>query len=119
MQGEEQDIKHKITAAMIVLTLVAGGLISMFGNVNVLADGSGTYPAPGTGHWIIANETYVGNETIIMNGNITIQNGGSLTLRNVTLIMNCTFDGEFQIEVLSGGSLYIYDNDNWKGPTHR
>ncbi|MDI6708246.1 MAG: right-handed parallel beta-helix repeat-containing protein [Candidatus Thermoplasmatota archaeon] len=57
------------------------------------------------------------NLTKIMDGNLTITSTGKLTLRNVTLIMNCTYNGEYRIEVLSGGELYIYDNDNNKTTT--
>lgn len=72
----------------------------------------GDYPPPANGDWNIWNDTYAGNETILLNGNLTIHPGGSLTFRNVTLIMNSTINGEFHIEVKSFASLYILDLDN-------
>lgn len=67
---------------------------------------NGTSP-PSSGDWIISDNTYVYNETIVLNGSIIIENGGKLTLENVTLKFNCTFDGQFNITVKSGGSLNI------------
>lgn len=45
---------------------------------------------------------------IILNGNFTIN--GSVTLNNVKLKMNCTYNGQCNIEVF--GTMLIYDNDN-------
>ena len=42
---------------------------------------------PEMGDWIINNIAAVSNKTIILNGNLIIQDGGDLTLNNVTLIM--------------------------------
>ena len=63
-------------------------------------------------HWTINGTEVRINETIILNGNLTIQNDGNLTLRNVTLIMNNTWDGEFGIYVENGGKFYILDYDD-------
>ncbi|MDI6855221.1 MAG: right-handed parallel beta-helix repeat-containing protein [Candidatus Thermoplasmatota archaeon] len=52
------------------------------------------------------------NLTKIMDGNLTITSTGKLTLRNVTLIMNCTINGQYYIEVQSGGEMYILNNSN-------
>ena len=49
-------------------------------------------------HWIVNKTEIRINETIILDGNLTIENGGNLTFRNVTLIMNCFEDGEFGIK---------------------
>jgi len=59
---------------------------------------------------VIGVESY-SNMEIILNGNLTIAGGGSLTLTNVTLMVNCTYDGEHRIEVQSGGAMYISDTD--------
>jgi len=67
---------------------------------------------PVVGDWIISAEIYGANETAILNGNITIESGGKLTLKNVTLKMNVTFNGQYNIEVKRGGALFIQDNDN-------
>ncbi|MFB0563394.1 MAG: nitrous oxide reductase family maturation protein NosD [Candidatus Lokiarchaeia archaeon] len=54
--------------------------------------------------------SYSGIE-VVLNGNLTVANGGSLTLTNVTLRVNCTANGSNRIEVQSGGALYINDTD--------
>ncbi|MFB0559831.1 MAG: right-handed parallel beta-helix repeat-containing protein [Candidatus Lokiarchaeia archaeon] len=60
----------------------------------------------------IISETWIRmNVYILLNGNLTIANEGSLTLTNVTLLVNCTYNGEHRIEVQSGGALYINDSD--------
>ena len=72
-----------------------------------LTGGGEDYPYSGNGQWIIDSDTYAENEEIVLNGDLIIENGGNLTLRNVTLLMNCTSDGELRIEVNSGGNLVI------------
>ncbi len=43
------------------------------------------------------------NQTIVMDGNLTIEANGVLELVNSTLVMNCTFPGEFGVNVLHQG----------------
>ena len=74
--------------------------------------GSGNYPPPATGDWVITNQTKVWDDTVILKGNLIIENGGSLTFNNVTLVVTSTNGGDSYIEVKKGGALYIYDNDN-------
>ena len=61
--------------------------------------------------WIVTGTEIRENEEIILTGNLTIKDGGKLTFKNVTLKMNCAEEGEFYIEVQSGGEFYILDND--------
>lgn len=63
------------------------------------------------GDWIINTTISVNDKTIILNGNLIIKNNGNLTLYNVTLLINCTYDGEYYIEVQDGGGLYIYNSN--------
>ena len=65
-----------------------------------------------TGDWVINNAQNRTNETIVLTGNLTIQSSGSLTLKNVTLKMNCTAAKQWRINVLDGGSFYVLDFDN-------
>jgi parallel beta-helix repeat protein len=63
------------------------------------------------------NKTVTGSETysnmeIILNGNLTVESSGSLTLKNVTLNVNCTANGTNWIVVKSGAALYISDGDD-------
>jgi hypothetical protein len=55
----------------------------------VLSDGGGDYPPPASGDWVITQDTWVENETILLDGNITVI-GAELAFRNVTLVGNLT-----------------------------
>jgi parallel beta-helix repeat protein len=59
--------------------------------------------------WIVTTNVIVINKTLILDGDLIVEEGGSLTFRNVTLIMNKT---KSSILVKSGGSFYIYDYDD-------
>jgi len=75
-------------------------------------DGEDATP-PTTGNWIIDSpNNVIINETITLNGNLIIKSGGSLTFKNVTLMMNCTTNGTFNIKVRAGGEFLIYDYDD-------
>jgi parallel beta-helix repeat protein len=66
-----------------------------------------------TGEWNVTGTESYSDESIVLTGNLSIKSGGSLTLKNVTLAMNCTFaNATYTIEVLSGGTLIIMDGDN-------
>ncbi len=67
-------------------------------------------PPPAEGDWIIDEEVTVENQTINLNGNLSVLSAGSLTLRNVTLKMNCSFPGEHGIFAEGGSSLSIYNS---------
>jgi len=60
-----------------------------------------------TGKWIVTQEQTIENEAIILNGDLTVKDGGSLTLTNVTLKLNCDYDGQYRITVETGGSMFI------------
>jgi parallel beta-helix repeat protein len=64
-------------------------------------------PPPASGDWIINQPgNNVNNTTILLNGSLYIV-AGELTLDNVTLIMNCTVDGQYQINISAGGTLNV------------
>jgi parallel beta-helix repeat protein len=103
----------------IFFFLIFGSLIGIFSYESIRVAALNDPPQPPSGGMVFVNgdwevidvrEYY--NCTIVMNGSLIIKNGGSLTFWNVTLIMNNTFNGTFNIEVQSGGSFYIYDFDN-------
>jgi parallel beta-helix repeat protein len=73
----------------------------------------GAYTQYIVGDWIVTGIENYTNEIIVLSGNLSIQNAGILTFRNVTLMMNCTTsDGQYYIEVNNGGSFIITDGDN-------
>ncbi len=73
-------------------------------------EGTGDYPPPSQGDWIITSDTYVKNENITIEGNITIEDGVKLTLDNVTLIINASDYGNARIDVKNGGEFRVINN---------
>jgi hypothetical protein len=75
-----------------------------------VADGTGDYPAPSQGDWIIENDTHVFNETITLNGDLNITNNATLTLENVNLLFNSSLNISREIYVDWGATLKIYNS---------
>ncbi|UCE37753.1 MAG: PKD domain-containing protein [Thermoplasmata archaeon] len=81
--------------------------------------GTGMDPIAGDNIWntngswdIVDGDTIVHQDkTIIVNGDLTVDGTGSLTLINVTLKINVSSDGEFAIVVQNGGTFIIRDTD--------
>ena len=64
--------------------------------------------------WAVSGaETYT-DEVIILTGNLTVPAGESLTLVNTTILMNCTTDGEFWINI--SGTLNMFDGGDGLSP---
>ena len=59
--------------------------------------------------WNITDYTYRGNQTIILTGNLTIESGGVLVFRNVTLKMAAPYNGSYYIKVNNSGEFYVYN----------
>ena len=88
-----------IWVSMLILGCIS---ISSFNS-----DGEGVNPAPIHGDWVITNNTSVKDETIVLNGNLTIWNDVTLSMDNVTLIINITSDSnpgnsQYRIKVEKG-----------------
>jgi hypothetical protein len=66
---------------------------------------------PSSGDWTVSDRTFVENRTVQLRGNLTVANGGHLTLRNVTLQMFSSLTEAHGITVRSGGTLQVMDND--------
>jgi PKD repeat protein len=56
-------------------------------------------------NWVVAGSVTRTNDVIYLTGNLTIPVGASLTLVNTTISMNCSYVGQYHIEVL--GSLIM------------
>ncbi len=59
------------------------------------------------GHGIFTSSLYYANETIVVDHDLDIDRGTSISMDNVTLVMNGTRNGSLKIEVLDGGSLFL------------
>lgn len=106
--------RERIPAICTLVMLITTAIVS-FGvsdRVCVLAEGSGDYPPPPFGDWMIGNATFVSNETLLVNGNITILPGASLVLSNATLLLNGSQNGTFHVEIASFGSLSLMDDSS-------
>ncbi|MBI2130120.1 right-handed parallel beta-helix repeat-containing protein, partial [Candidatus Woesearchaeota archaeon] len=66
----------------------------------------------GQATWNITSNLTCANQTIYVDGNITIFNNGSLTLYNVTINFSAFADGSNFINKSPNGGLYIYDLDS-------
>lgn len=91
-----------------VSILLVGGMIQI--SFHGFSEGTGDYPPPVNDEWIITSDTYVRGETLTVSNNITIEDGGKLTLDNTTLIVNATDYGDIWISVKTGGELNIINN---------
>gem|GEM_PF-6100534 len=56
-------------------------------------------PTPKSPEWVVTGDEVRKNEKIVLNGDLIIEIGGRLTLVNVTLLINCSYDGEHGIVV--------------------
>jgi parallel beta-helix repeat protein len=66
-----------------------------------------------TGDWLVNSTEIYTNEIINLRGNLTIDAGGVLTFKNVTLMMNITNSNQdYKIIVNDGGRFNILDNDS-------
>jgi hypothetical protein len=99
--------KRKLTM-MVLLTLGGLCLVVMLATLPALGTIIGDQP-PAAGDWIIDNPTTVRDHTIMVEGNLTIND--MLTLDNGTIIMNLTMDDGAHINVTSTGNLIAKDSN--------
>ncbi len=60
--------------------------------------------------WIINGEKEIENETLFLSKNLVVEVGGELVIRNTNIVFNCSYEGEYGIDVNNGGELYIYNS---------
>lgn len=63
---------------------------------------------PPSGDWIVTGTESYYDEVIVLNGNLNVMSSGNLTFRKVTLKMNCTYDGQYNIAV-EGGEFHVLE----------
>ena len=102
--GSEREEGRTWFVVLLVFMMVTGPMVSLAVQP-VRADGDGDYPAPTEGDWIITQETIVNDETIVLKGNLTITSGASLFISNVSIVFDCSYDGEFGVVIQGGGQL--------------
>jgi len=68
-------------------------------------------PPPNDGNWQIKDTTTINDRSIVLNGDIIIEEDGKLNLYNVNLQFNCEDDRQYRIKVKEGGEFNIYDSE--------
>ena len=74
-------------------------------------------PPPSSGNWIINDTTIVEDSVLIINGSIVVNETGALILRNSSIYMNLSYDGEHCIDVYGnltvlGSLITAYNTSN-------
>jgi len=101
-------VKRRLVALVFLLLLTAPALACPADPPS--PPGPARQP-PASGEWVISTAETYSSQTLQLNGNLTIRSGGNLTLVSVKLSISPSFEGEFHIEVQSGGALIIQDKD--------
>jgi parallel beta-helix repeat protein len=63
------------------------------------------------GDWVVNDTRSYSDISVMLNGSLIVFPTGNLTLRNATILFNNSFKGEYGIEVMPGGTLFVLDND--------
>jgi parallel beta-helix repeat protein len=101
----------KCALLVAVLFFSSASFISIFDlESQVQGAGTGDYPPPSQGDWIITQDTIITNEDITVQGNITVSENATLTLDHVTLTINASGYGNALIRVKNGTGLNIINN---------
>jgi parallel beta-helix repeat protein len=86
----------------------------------LLAPGAWGGPAardpPSSGDWVVSTPESYSGQNILLAGNLTVAQGGSLSLSNVKLKLASPADGAFHIEVQAGGEILATDRDGVPTP---
>ncbi len=74
-------------------------------------------PPPSSGNWTINDTTIVEDSTLIINGSIIVNEMGTLILKNSTIYMNLSYDGEYWIDIYGnltvlGSLITAYNTSN-------
>ena len=109
----------------LIFIVISILLISAFSPAHILSDHSSGMAPPdednntggnGTGYfnqtWYIdaSDDLAYANQSLILSGDLIINNSGRLVLSNFTLAINSSFNGQFRIIVEPGGILEIHSN---------
>ena len=73
----------KKTMFGLAIMLVMMALVLLLGHQPAEAGGSGDYPPPVTGDWVITSDTQVWDETVQLTGVLIVRSGATLDIDNV------------------------------------
>ena len=99
--------------ALLATVALAAALTSAEHPVDQDANQGGTGATEWKGDWTVGagDDLTYANQTIRLDGNLSIGGGGKLTLRNVRLILHGYFNSLQEVKLLSGGELVVTDLD--------
>jgi hypothetical protein len=89
---------------VLVVSILA---VLLFPAIGVLGDGGRFSPPPASGDWTVTDVTSISGATIVLDGNLTVLPGGVLTLTDCVLVVNCSYPGQFHINVRGGGEFHL------------
>jgi len=106
-KGKEQglDKLHTFLGKLLAVSCIVVFVVAVFSVGVVFVVGG----PPSSGDWIVTGTESYSDQTIVLDGNLIVENGGNLTFENVTFELNCHFDGEYNITVNPGGKFYVLD----------
>jgi len=109
-----------INCRLWVVVFLGFCLANFFPNftTEIQGEGTGDYPPPNEGDWVIVNDTRVSNENIVLEGNLKVLENATLTLENVIIQINSTSNDIHGIYVDEGGTLNVHNSNitNLSGP---
>jgi len=101
----------------LLYTIVGTAVLSTVLLLLMAGGGMAQTDPPASGDWTVSDTTVVSDRTVDLHGDLTVTSTGSLTLSNVTLRIFLSANGEHGIEVQTGGSLVIEDEDHLASTT--
>jgi len=95
--------------ALALVTVMVAGEGAPEDEANGSPAGDGKWETEG--NWTVDSTESYENVTLFVNGNLTVDFGGKLTLRGVKVIMNASEELQYWIHVATGGELVVEDTD--------
>jgi hypothetical protein len=99
----------KVVAFLMVVLMLSSGLLAVVPSWrnNVSAT---TIPSTFGTDWTVGGVTRYDGGNSVLTGNLTVQSGGNLVLNNLTLALANTFDGQFHIDIMAGGTFRLFNS---------
>ncbi len=98
-----EGLEKRYWFSMVVLLLSATAILIG------ISSATAQTPPPSSGDWVISDTTSMSGTDVVLKGNLTVEDGGRLSLDNLTLTIDSPSDKAFGIYVKDGGTL-LADN---------
>ncbi|MCK4970015.1 MAG: right-handed parallel beta-helix repeat-containing protein, partial [Thermoplasmata archaeon] len=97
------------TALLLLFALAACA------SVLLASDGASSSP----GDWTVTSTVVLEEESLLMEGNITVAEGGLLEVRGTAITFNCSYPGQYVLAVQRGGGLVVTTSATGRGASIR